>query len=569
MRFSVVINTYNRSASLTRTLEALEYLRYDPFEIVVVNGPSTDSTEQILESYGARIKVGHCPQVNLSMSRNIGIDLADGEVVAFIDDDAIPETDWLDALARGYRHPRIGGVGGPALDHTGCAYQQRNGICNRIGQLQFNLDGPLWAYHHPGADPFLYLIGTNSSFRKSCLLEIGGFDEEFEYYLDETDVCLRLIDRGYPLVIVDDALVHHKFLPSYLRSQVRIVRHPFPIIKNKLYFSLINGGARYSQSEILRDTEALVEHFREHHLPRLTYKERLVFCREIDQAIEVGMRRGTEGRTRLGKFRPWVSGREGFQPFPTRQPAPRRLTVCFLSQEYPPRTVGGIGRFTHDLACGLGQRGHEVHVITRGLDQSTIDFEEGVWVHRIAVEGEPLPRLRGLAKIQKNVTYATAVHREVKRLSERRALDLVEAPIWDTEGLACLLDNDLTTVTSLQTTFKVLADMHPSWNDTSETPSLRALEAEVLRRSGTYHAISRAILETIGHDYGLEIDTKTIGLFPLGLTDHAANTRRRRDDRRVRVLFVGRLEKRKGIDLLLKAVPPLCAARRAGVPDRR
>ena len=204
----------------------------------------------------------------------------------------------------------------------------------------------------------------------------------------------------------------------------------------------------------------------------------------------------------------------------------------------------------------MGQRGHEVHVITRGLDQSTIDFEEGVWVHRIAVEGEPLPRLRGLAKIQKNVTYATAVHREVKRLSERRALDLVEAPIWDTEGLACLLDNDLTTVTSLQTTFKVLADMHPSWNDTSETPGLRALEAEVLRRSGTYHAISRAILETIGHDYGLEIDTKTIGLFPLGLTDHAANTRRRRDDRRVRVLFVGRLEKRKGIDLLLEAVPP-------------
>ena len=48
MRLSVVINTYNRSASLARTLEALEFLRYDPFEVVVVNGPSTDSTEQIL-----------------------------------------------------------------------------------------------------------------------------------------------------------------------------------------------------------------------------------------------------------------------------------------------------------------------------------------------------------------------------------------------------------------------------------------------------------------------------------------------------------------------------------------
>jgi glycogen synthase len=125
--------------------------------------------------------------------------------------------------------------------------------------------------------------------------------------------------------------------------------------------------------------------------------------------------------------------------------------------------------------------------------------------------------------------------------------------------LACLLDNDLTTVTSLHTTFKVLAEMHPSWNDAPEARSLKALEAEVLRRSGTYHANSRAILETIQQDPSLEIDTKTIALIPHGLTDHAANTRRRRDDRRVRVLFVGRLEKRKGIDLLLEATPLLCA----------
>ena len=60
-RVSIVINTYNRTASLKRTLESLEQLEYPAFEIVVVNGPSTDDTEGLLETYGGRIKIGIAP----------------------------------------------------------------------------------------------------------------------------------------------------------------------------------------------------------------------------------------------------------------------------------------------------------------------------------------------------------------------------------------------------------------------------------------------------------------------------------------------------------------------------
>ncbi|MBP9054372.1 MAG: glycosyltransferase, partial [Ilumatobacteraceae bacterium] len=56
MRFSVVVNTLNRAPSLRDTLESLRFQRHDDFEVVVVNGPSTDHTEEMLAQYEGRIK---------------------------------------------------------------------------------------------------------------------------------------------------------------------------------------------------------------------------------------------------------------------------------------------------------------------------------------------------------------------------------------------------------------------------------------------------------------------------------------------------------------------------------
>ena len=83
---------------------------------------------------------------------------------------------------------------------------------------------------------FPYLQGTNAVFRRAVLDEVGGFDETFDYYLDETDLCARIVDAGYVLRQLDDAHVHHKFLPSAIRNEGRIVTHWYPILKNLTYF---------------------------------------------------------------------------------------------------------------------------------------------------------------------------------------------------------------------------------------------------------------------------------------------------------------------------------------------
>ena len=99
---SIVINTLNRADSLDKTLESFRWLNYDgDFEVIVVNGPSTDHSAKVVDKWCEHIRAATCDRPNLSMSRNIGINEARGEIVCFIDDDGVPEPEWLNQISQG------------------------------------------------------------------------------------------------------------------------------------------------------------------------------------------------------------------------------------------------------------------------------------------------------------------------------------------------------------------------------------------------------------------------------------------------------------------------------------
>jgi GT2 family glycosyltransferase len=248
--FSVVINTDNRLDYLKRTLGGLRYSRYRNFEVCVVAGPTPDGTREYLETLKGDVKVAHCPERILSMSRNIGIAMSSGDVVCFIDDDAVPEPEWLGDLAEAYRDPDVGAAGGFVYDNTGVNFQARYVTTNRLG---YPTDWTVPAPHinFPFALDYPHLLGTNCSFRRSALIEVGGFDEEFEYFLDETDVCCRINDAGYRIAQLSNAFVHHKYAPSHLRDERKIVRNWYPLLKNRIYFGLRNGLNHHSSHEVV------------------------------------------------------------------------------------------------------------------------------------------------------------------------------------------------------------------------------------------------------------------------------------------------------------------------------
>ncbi|MEI7888105.1 MAG: glycosyltransferase [Actinomycetes bacterium] len=566
-RISIVVNTLNRAHSLGRTLDSFRQLTYPSFEVVVVNGPSTDDSQELIDSYSSKIKIRRCPKANLSMSRNIGIAAAAGEIVAFIDDDGVPEPVWLDELVQLYDSEAVGGAGGVVHDHTGYSYQCKFNSSDRLGNASVDNDGPLDHWCYPGAANFPYLIGTNASFRRDVLIEVGGFDEEIEYYLDETDVCLRVVDAGYILRQGSGATVHHKFLPSALRSEARVTLNNFPIVKNKIYFSFVNSDEGTSFTRLMSDDAAFAD-FRARDLSthvalgNITFEQRTEGLAQIDRAWLAGLEAGRRGRQSMLSTATLLAESEEFKPFPTVQADGRRLRLCFVTQTLPPTEIGGIGRYMLDLARGLSARGHEIRVITTGEDHSTVDLEDGVWVHRILKDDlelsdsclPPLP-----CRVGEN---ATAVAAEVVRLHGQRPFDAVYAAVWDTESIAVFERCAVPVVTALVTTMGITLRTRPEWRSNAEFMAhlgdpLLALERFLFQHSDAIHAISHAIIDEVELTSGVQLDRSGIVVSPLSTVDRAIPTQQDHasSDDALSVLFVGRFEKRKGIDLILEAVP--------------
>lgn len=566
---SIVINTLNRATFLINTLKSFSHLDYKNFEVIVVNGPSTDETDKILEGWRDKIKIGTCPEANLSMSRNIGIAMASGDIVAFIDDDAIPEPEWLDQIIIGFDSEEVAAAGGKVFDHTGYNYQYQYANANRLGHGKWKLLKPFLHYCYPGAFEFPYLQGTNTAFRKTALLEIGGFDEEFVYYLDETDVCLRLIDKGYIVKQFHNAYVHHKYAPSHIRTKSTAI-YRYPVLKSKVYFSNRHAINYCSQQEIDNDNLAFMQNHRNDVVHccktgRLTEEDLKKFEEHVLNALQEGKKAAIEppkliSNELLNKYK------SDFKKFISKYSIKNPLTIVLLCEDYPPNLLGGIARFTQDKATALANLGHKVHVVAKGDTHNRVDFEDGVWVHRIVSVEHYIPDEYTYLNIpQSHWNQSKSFLDEIDRISLHREIDIVEAPIWNIVGIAPLLSKRYRIITSLMTTLKLALPSRPDLTNNKKLMSsfvlpLVSLEKYMITESDAILAISRGIADEIMKVYELTINKDRLFISYLGMpdwTEKFQEASKQKSEGTLNILFVGRLEKRKGIDLLLEIAPAI------------
>jgi GT2 family glycosyltransferase len=207
---SVVVCSYNGSRTIRDTLEGLSRLQYPTYEVIVVNDGSTDPTPSIAGQYGVRLIT--VQNGGLSKARNIGLEAARGEIVAYIDDDAYPDPHWLTYLAAAFVNSDHVGVGGPNIAPEGDG-PIAECIANAPGGPIHVLVSDSEAEHIPGC---------NMAFRKEPLKAIGGFDPRFRVAGDDVDVCWRLQERGWTLGFSPAAMVwHHRrdSVRTYWRQQ--------------------------------------------------------------------------------------------------------------------------------------------------------------------------------------------------------------------------------------------------------------------------------------------------------------------------------------------------------------
>lgn len=210
-RISAIVCTRNGSLTLSECLAALGRQTHPNHEVIVIDDGSTDSTSEIAMSFPF-VRYFHQAPAGLSAARNRGAHEADGEILAYTDDDCIPDEDWLARLSAAYDDESWVAAGGPNIppaprNHTEAIVAAAPGAPTHV------LIADEEAEHLPGC---------NLSIRKAALLAVGGFRDEFVTAGDDVDICWRLREAGGRLRFVAAAMVwhHRRFtVRDYFRQQ--------------------------------------------------------------------------------------------------------------------------------------------------------------------------------------------------------------------------------------------------------------------------------------------------------------------------------------------------------------
>ena len=207
---SVVIATYRRPDHVRACLEHLALQTVAPVRIIVVDASPDSRTRDVVASFPAvEYRRNERGIGSTATSRAIGCSDIAEDVVAFIDDDAYAEPEWLEKLLRPYEDERVAAVGGRA--RNGQPGEEREGVGN-IGRLL--PDGRLTGFF--AADPgepveVDHLLGANMSVRMSVVHELGGIRDFYPgtCLREETDIALRMRRAGKTIVYTPDAVVRH------------------------------------------------------------------------------------------------------------------------------------------------------------------------------------------------------------------------------------------------------------------------------------------------------------------------------------------------------------------------
>lgn len=231
---SVIVPTVGRVDLLVECVRSIRNQRYSYYEILVIDqDPSQALLEILRETFGSHstLRYYYAHRAGLNGARNFGLEQARGEIVAFLDDDAVAEPTWLDAIARAFsRTPRPGLIAGKILpmwmkEPPEWYPEERRFL---LGLYDIGDEPrPLPETDQP--------IGANMAGLRSLILAMGGFDPDmdFNYFrkrrrmISGGDTLLALTVRraGHSIFYEPGAVVRHRVPASKLTRRYFLRRH--------------------------------------------------------------------------------------------------------------------------------------------------------------------------------------------------------------------------------------------------------------------------------------------------------------------------------------------------------
>lgn len=554
---SIIINTHNRAYHLKRLLDCLFKQTYDNFEVVVVNGPSTDGTEAVLEDYKDFIRIEKCPLVNLCVSRNIGVKASAGEIIAFIDDDAVPENKkWIENAVASFTNENVGIVSG-AVYRLGGMVEFEYGYFSIWGENN-SVSAVTKTAIELGKEYYRGCAGGNVFFRRNCVVEAGGFDEYYAYYMDETDLCMRVQQLGYLVEYGEDMAIIHEAAKSANRKSKYHLNWDV-IAKSRTYFTMkASATSEYSKEEREKRAVASCDGWKKDFKwllseKKITPNEYKEFLGMLEDGIRIGLSDGESCDRKLSHNIPYKP--KEFKLFKQNEEK-KHLNICFLCEDDIIVPRGGVPVYTKALAYGLAKKGHNVYVITRGTEAELRNVE-GVNLCTVVPEKVAVDELTSLPISQNRLDFSYACFVKLQQLKKVFFIDIVESPIWDSYGMvSAYMEKDIPLVTRLQTPLKMVIETFQK-EDNTDFDMLTQFESALLDKSDAIITISDCVKETIENLYEFEFSQKVYKNY-LGIESETGITSTRTvNDKRLVILFVGRLERRKGIDSIVSILPEI------------
>ncbi len=240
-QLSIIIVTFNRSNFLDELLKSLQNQSFRNFEIIVVDNNSKDNTKHLIFNYNL-LYIRLNQNYGLSLARNIGLKYAQGDIVCFLDDDAVVDKTFVNSHYEGHIRQNIFCLRGKALPRSKTIYNcipYHYDLGDEIIPSPINLEG-------------------NSSFKKSILDDVGGFDPDlFINGHEGIDITYRILKNFNfnisKCIYYPKAVIYHDYANSIfevlrktyqteLKSQKQLVESPdmikflgqFPPIKNRV-----------------------------------------------------------------------------------------------------------------------------------------------------------------------------------------------------------------------------------------------------------------------------------------------------------------------------------------------
>ena len=524
--------TRDRLEVMGEAVDSLRAQTLPAHEIVLVIDHAPELLEEVRELWPDLRIVPNREQTGLSGARNTGVAEASGDVVAFLDDDAIAAPDWLRRLAGAYLNPNVFGAGGTVRPRW---------VEGKPGWFPPEFDWVVGCTHSgmPGElSPVRNLVGANMSFRRQQLLDVGGFSHDLGRVgtlpvgCEETDLSIRIHQRWPEAEILYDPDAS--------------VEHVVPAVRGRVRYFLdrcrAEGRSKAVLTRMVGSDDGLSS---ERSYVRRTLP--LGVLRDLGDAFKgdlagigraamifVGLAATTVDYLRVRSGLASPDRTEAAHPSSNGGP----LRVLMVTPRSP-LEQGGVERHVMEVSRRMAAAGIHVEVLCTDpeLSRATTESRDGVQIRTLRA----WPRKR-------DFYFAPGIWREIGR----GRWDLVHIQSYHTLVAPLAMLRALTLRIPYVVTFH--GGGHSSQlRNRSRKVQMRLLRA-LLKRASRLVAVARFEVD----DYGaaLGIPAEKFALIPNGTDLSFSNADLAGADPKIPTLAsIGRLERYKGHHLVLEAFP--------------